>query len=212
MMHNPHIRRYLMAGLLVWLPVGVTIFVIKFIVELLDTTLDVLPKGWQPESLVGFNIPGIGILLSFAIVYLTGLLATNILGRRVVKYTEYLLDHVPFVRSVYRAVKQVSETLFSHTSSSFRRVLLIEYPRPGIWSVAFQTGDCGPEVQSRTGKTLISVFVPTTPNPTSGFLLMVPKEDAVQLDMSIDEALKMVISLGVVHPGVQYIPMTEDQH
>ncbi len=196
-----HFRRYIIAGLLVWLPIWVTLLVIRFLVELLDGTMSLLPRAYQPDSLIGFHIPGLGVLISILIVFFTGMLVTNFLGRKIIELGEALVARIPLVRTIYMATKQVLETLFSSSSESFRQVALIEYPRKGLWSIAFQTGNCAQEIASKAGHDMITVFVPTTPNPTSGFLMMVPKEDVIALDMTVDQALKLVISLGVVQPN-----------
>ncbi len=193
-------RKYLIAGLLVWLPVGVTILVIKVLVDTMDRTLLLLPPAWRPAELLGFNIPGLGVALSIVIVFATGVVFANFLGRRLVLFWEALLARIPLVRTIYTAVKQVTETLFSSSSQSFRQVLLVEYPRRGMWSLGFQTNTELGEVQEKTGEEVLAIFVPTTPNPTSGFVLMVPRKDVVALDMSVDEGLKMIVSMGVVVP------------
>ncbi len=194
------LRRYLVAGLLVWVPVGVTLLIIKFLVDLMDQSLLLLPVSWRPEVMLGFRIPGLGLVLTLLVVLATGLVATNLFGRRLLHLGERILARVPLVRSIYSAVKQVVETIFSNSGKSFRKVVLIEYPRKGIWSLGFQTGEGTREMSDRTGKKIVNVFIPTTPNPTSGFVLMVPREDAVELDMSVDDGLKMIISLGVIVP------------
>ena len=193
-------RKYLIAGLLVWLPVGATILVIKLLVDTMDQTLLLLPPAWRPAELLGFNVPGLGIALSIVVVFATGVVFANFLGRRLVAFWEALLARIPLVRTVYTAVKQVTETLFSSSSQSFRQVLLVEYPRRGMWSLGFQTNTELGEVQEKTGEEVLAIFVPTTPNPTSGFVLMVPRKDVVALDMSVDEGLKMIVSMGVVVP------------
>lgn len=199
------LRRYLVAGILVWLPIGVTVFVISFVVRLLtpllDKTLRLIPDRFQPETLLGFQIPGLGIVLTILILLLTGILVANMVGRSMVGLWESMLNRIPFVRSVYSATKKFAEVVFSDSSQSFKKVLLIEYPRKGLYSLAFQTsGEELGEVQERTGEDVICTFVPTTPNPTSGLIIVVPKKDVIELDMEVDAALKMIISLGVVVP------------
>lgn len=201
-MKQHYLRRYFIAGLLVWIPIWVTLVVISFIVETLDKTLSFLPREYQPQALLGHHIPGLGVILSVVVVILTGLVATNFFGRRLVALGEALLERIPLVRSIYKAVKQVMETIFSSSSDAFRNVLLIEYPRKGLWSIAFQTSSTTASISESTHRDLVTVFIPTTPNPTSGYLMMVPREDVIDLDMSIDAALKMVISLGVVQPSI----------
>lgn len=194
------LRRYLVAGLLVWLPVGATILVFKLLLDLMDRLLFLLPLAYRPEELLGFRIPGLGAILAFTVLLVTGILAANLLGRRLVSLYESLLARIPFVRTVYSGVKHFVEVVFSDNGSSFKKVLLIEYPRKGLYSVAFQTSEHAVEVQARTGETVIAVFLPTTPNPTSGYIIFVPRKDVVELDMAVEDALKMIISLGVVVP------------
>lgn len=194
------IRRYIMAGLLVWLPLGITILVVKMLVELMDRSLLLLPARYQPELLLGMHIPGFGVILAVLVVLTTGIIVANLFGRKVVALWEALLARIPLVSSVYSAVKQISETMFSTTGNSFRKVLLVEYPRKGLWTLAFQTGTAVGEAQCKTGREVINIYVPTTPNPTSGFFLMVPREDVVELQMSVDEGLRMIISMGSVVP------------
>ena len=194
------IRRWFIAGLLVWLPLAATVLVLQLLVNFLDRSLLLLPPSWRPEALLGFDIPGLGIILSLLLVLVTGFLAANIVGRRVVDLGESLLARIPLVRSVYSGVKRLAETVFGDSGTSFRKVLLVEYPRRDCWTLAFQTGAPVGEVQDRTARYLLTVFVPTTPNPTSGFVILVPQEDVIELDMSVEDGLRMVISLGVVTP------------
>ncbi|MBS3799795.1 MAG: DUF502 domain-containing protein [Thioalkalivibrio sp.] len=196
------LRRYLIAGLLVWLPLIATGLIIKLLVDLLDFTILLLPPGWRPEALLGFSVPGAGIVLAVVIVFLTGLVVANIVGKRLVHLGEAIVNRIPLVSSIYGAVKQVTETVLTDGGQAFRKVMLIEYPRRGLWSVGFMTGVGAGEVQRHTQREVISVFVPTTPNPTSGFILLVPREDAIELDMTVEDGLKFVMSLGVVTPLV----------
>ena len=193
-------RRYLIAGLLIWLPLGVTVMVVKLLVDVMDQTLLILPAAYHPDVLLGFRVPGLGVLLSVTVVLLTGVVVANFFGRRLVALWEKVLARIPLVRPIYSAVKQLTETVFTSGGQSFRKVLLIEYPRKGIWTLAFQTGTTMGEAQAKTGEDVISVYVPTTPNPTSGFFLMVSRREVVELDMSVDDGLKMIISMGVVVP------------
>ena len=194
------IRRYLIAGLLFWLPVWVTVLVISFFVRIMDRSVALLPAHLQPEQLFGFNIPGLGIILSIGILLLTGLVVSNFLGKKLLLLWDNIVARIPLVRSIHSAVKQVLDSVLAPGGKAFRKVLLIQYPREGLWSIAFQTGDGIEQCCTKTGKQLITAFVPTTPNPTSGFLIMVPASEAQELDISIDDALKLVISLGVVQP------------
>lgn len=195
-----HLRRYLVAGLLVWIPLGVTIFILKVLIGLMDKSLLLIPQQYRPEEWLGFSVPGLGLILTLLVLLVTGLLAANIVGRSMVSLWESLLDRIPVVRSVYSAAKNFTEIVFSDSGQSFKKVLLIEYPRKGIYSLAFQTATNLGEVQGRMGEQMVCTFVPTTPNPTSGYIIIVPKKDIIELDMEIDEALKMIISLGVVIP------------
>lgn len=195
------IRRYLIAGLLVWLPIWVTLLVIKFVIDILDGTMSLLPHAYQPEQLLGFAVPGLGVVISILVVFFTGMLVANFLGRKLVAFGEGIVARIPLVRSIHSAVKQVAVTLFSKDGQSFRKVYLVEYPRKGLWSVAFQAGTCADEITKQVGEEMITIFIPTTPNPTSGFLMLIPKKEAVELKMSVDQALKFIISLGVVQPN-----------
>ena len=194
------LRKYLITGLLIWVPLGVTILVIKLLVDMLDKTLLLLPHALRPATLLGFDIPGLGIILSTLFVFITGFLLTNLAGKKFVSWGESLLDRIPLVRSIYSALKQVTETILSPDKNSFRQVVLIEYPRKSIWIIGFQTSDSPEEFNQLSGEKLLTIFVPTTPNPTSGFIIMVPEKDTKKLDMDVEDALKMVISLGVVTP------------
>jgi len=203
------LRRYIMAGLLVWLPLGVTILVVKMLVDLMDRSLLLLPLRYRPEQLLGMHIPGLGVIVAVVVVLGTGIIVANLFGRKLVAGWESLLARIPLVNSVYSAVKQIAETMFSANGQSFRKVLLVEYPRKGLWTLAFQTGTEVGEAQRKTGREVINIYVPTTPNPTSGFFLMVPKEDVVELEMSVDEGLRMIISMGSVVPKQPAKPAPE---
>ncbi len=194
------LRRYLVAGILVWVPLGVTFLLLRLAVNLMDKTLAIIPQPYRPDELLGFHVPGLGIILTFLVLLLTGMLAANFVGRYVVGGWESLLDRIPVVRSIYSAAKNFAEIVFSDSEHSFKRVLMIEYPRRGLYSLAFQTSSSLGEVQGRTGEEVVCCFVPTTPNPTSGFVIVVPRKEVIFLDMEVDEALKMIISLGVVVP------------
>ncbi|MCC5795055.1 MAG: DUF502 domain-containing protein [Chromatiales bacterium] len=197
------LRTWLIAGLVVWLPLAITYFVLDLAVGLMDRTLVLIPPAYRPENLLGFRIPGLGILLTFAVLLVTGVLAANLVGRRLVQLGESILKRIPFVRSVYTAAKNFAEVLLGDTGQSFKKVLLIEYPRKGLYVLAFQTSSHLEEIQYRTDADVVCVFVPTTPNPTSGFIVMVPRDELIELDMSVDEALKMIVSLGIVVPSWQ---------
>lgn len=197
------LRRYLIAGLLVWLPIWTTLLIIGFLIETMDKTLSLLPRAYQPDTLLGFHIPGLGLVISIVVLILTGMLVSNFIGRRLVMLGEFFLERIPLVRTIYSAIKQVLVTVFSSGGQAFRKVLLVEYPRKGLWSIAFQTGLGAEEVNGIVKEEMITIFIPTTPNPTSGFLMMIPRSEAIELTMSVDEALKFVISLGVVQPGMR---------
>jgi len=199
-------RTYIITGLLVWVPLGITFFLVKVMVGFVDKTLLLLPLDLRPASILGFNIPGLGILLTLVVLLVTGMLAANLFGRKLVKVWESVLDRIPLVRSVYSAAKTFAEVVLLDNTQSFKEVLLIEYPRKGLYSLCFQTSTNLGEVQSRTGEEVVCVFVPTTPNPTSGVMIIVPRKDVVVLDMQIEEAVKMVVSLGVVVPEWQGQP------
>ena len=195
------LRRYLVAGLLVWLPLGATVFVIRLLVGWMDQSLLLLPERFRPENLLGFHIPGLGVVLSLLILLLTGLVAANLFGRKLVGLWEHLLSRIPLVRSVYSAVKQLVETMFADNGNSFRKVVLVEFPRRGLWTLAFLTSDEQGEVQRATGRDVISVYIPTTPNPTGGYFVLVPREDVREIDLSVDEGLKLLLSMGAVNPA-----------
>lgn len=194
------LRKYIITGLLIWVPLGITIFVIRVLVNLMDNTILLLPPAWRPDAVFGFDIPGLGIVLSAMVIFVTGFILTNIAGRRLIKFWESFLDQIPLVRSIYSAVKQVTQTILSSDNKTFNEVLLIEYPRKGIWTLCFKTSDSPQSFDDITGKDLITVFVPTTPNPTSGFILFIPRDEVKKMDMDVEDALKMVMSLGVVTP------------
>ena len=194
------LRKYIITGLLIWVPLGITIFVIKLLVNLMDQTILLLPAGWRPEALFGLNIPGLGIVISSVVVFVTGFFLTNLAGKRIIKAWENLLDRIPLVRSIYSSVKQVTSTVLSPDNDTFNEVLLIQYPRKGVWTLCFKTSDSPKSFNEATDKELITVFVPTTPNPTSGFILFVPKDEAKKMDIEVEDALKLVMSLGVVTP------------
>ena len=193
-------KRYFITGLLIWVPLAITAWVLVLIVGTMDQSMRLLPAAMHPRTLLGFDIPGAGAILTLLIIMITGLLAANFIGQRLVLWWEHLLARIPVVNSIYNSVKQVSDTLFSSSGNAFRKALLIEYPRRGAWTIAFLTGKPGADVLHHLDGDYVSVYVPTTPNPTSGFFLMLPRSDVIELDMSVDTALKYVISMGVVAP------------
>ena len=194
------LRKYIIAGLLVWLPFAATIVIVKFLIDLMDKTVLLLPPDWQPANLLGFSIPGFGVIIALSILLLTGMLAANLFGRRFVEMWESILNRIPLVRSIYSSVKQISSTIFDPSGKSFRKVVLLEYPRKGLWSIGFLTNDSMGDELCSVDDTLVSVFIPTTPNPTSGFIIMTRKDEITELNMNVEEAFKFVISMGVIIP------------
>ncbi len=194
-------KKYLITGLLVLVPLVITVWVLKSLIGMLDQSLLLLPEEWHPHTLFGRDIPGFGVILTFAIVLITGLVATNFFGMQLIALWEKLLQRVPVVKSIYSSVKQVSDTLFSDSGNAFRKAVLVQFPREGAWTIAFLTGTPGGDVAHHLQGDHVSVFVPTSPNPTSGYFLMMPKAEVIELDMSVDEALKYIISMGVVAPA-----------
>ena len=199
-MRGQLIKRYFITGLLIWVPLAITAWVLALIASVADQSLRLLPETLRPHQLIGYDIPGAGVVLTLLIIFVTGVLAANFIGQRLVGWWEQLLARIPVVYSIYLSVKQVSDTLFSSSGNAFRKALLIQYPRRGSWTIAFLTGRPGGDVVNHLPGDLVSVYVPTTPNPTSGFFLMLPRSDVIELDMDVDEALKYIISMGVVAP------------
>lgn len=199
-MRGQLIKRYFITGLLIWVPLAITAWVLSLIADAADQSLRLLPASVHPHQLLGFDIPGAGVLLTLLIILTTGLLAANFIGQRLVGWWEELLARIPVVNSIYNSVKQVSDTLFSSSGNAFRKALLIQYPRQGSWTIAFLTGIPGGDVVNHLQGDYVSVYVPTTPNPTSGFFLMLPRSEVVELNMDVDVALKYIISMGVVAP------------
>lgn len=193
-------KKYFITGLLVWIPLVITVWVLQAFINTLDSTLLLLPERLQPSHLFGFSIWGVGAVISLSVVLLTGVVASNFLGQRLVSMWEAALNRIPVVKSIYSSVKQVSDTLLGPGGQAFRKALLVQYPREGSWTIAFMTGQPGGEIAQRLDSDFVSVYVPTTPNPTSGFFLMMRRSDVVELDMSVDAALKYIISMGVVGP------------
>ena len=196
----PTLRKYLIAGLLVWLPLAATVVIVKLVINLLDTTMLLLPPEYRPEQVLGFSVPGLGVVLSIGVLLLTGMLAANLLGRRLVLIWEGILGRIPLVRTIYNAVKQISTTLLDSQGKSFRKVVLVEYPKAGIWSIGFLTRQ-DVDIQAGVSREKMSaVFIPTTPNPTSGFIVMLPESRVHELEMSVEEGVKFIISMGVIVP------------
>ena len=201
-------KKYLLTGLLVWVPLGITIWVLKVTITTMDQTLLLLPEPWRPDNLMPVHIPGLGVILTAVIVVGTGLLTHNVLGRRLLRYWDGLLNRIPFVNSIYKSVKQVSDTLLSSEGNSFRKVLLVRYPHPEAWSLAFQTSEAEGEVGSHMEGEYVGVFIPTTPSPVNGFYFYVRKDETIELKISVDVALKSIISMGVVAPVGYDLPDT----
>jgi uncharacterized membrane protein len=195
------LRKWFVAGLLVVVPVAITLGVLQWIIGLLDQTLLILPLAWQPDRLIGFHIPGFGVLLTLAILLAIGAVVSNFVGKTLVSWGDKLVSRIPVVRSIYSSVKQVSDTLFSESGNAFRTAVLVQWPRPDVWTIGFVTGSPGGDVTNYLVGDYVSVYVPTTPNPTGGYFVMLRKSDCVELKMTVDEALKYVISMGVVAPG-----------
>ena len=193
-------RKWLLAGLLVIVPVATTVWVLEWIISTLDKTLLILPADWQPDKLIGFHIPGFGVLLALAILLVLGATASNFFGNKMLRWWDALLNRIPIVRSIYSGVKQVSDTLFSESGNAFRKAVLVQWPREGVWTIAFVTGSPGGDAANYLHGDYLSVYVPTTPNPTGGYFVMLKTSDCIELKMSVDEALKYIVSMGVVVP------------
>lgn len=193
-------RKYFITGLLILVPLAITLWVLNLVISTMDQSLLLLPERWQPKNVFGFHVPGLGTILTLLVIFFTGLLTRNFIGKQVVAVWERILNRIPIVSSIYSSVKQVSDTLFSSSGNAFRKAMLIQYPREGSWTIAFLTGVPGGDVRNHLVGDYISVYVPTTPNPTSGFFLMMPRAETMELDMTVDEALKYIVSMGVVSP------------
>ncbi|NBW79136.1 MAG: DUF502 domain-containing protein [Betaproteobacteria bacterium] len=194
------LRKWLFSGLLVLVPLIITLWVIDWVVSTLDKSLAILPKAWQPDQYLGLHIPGLGVVFALVVVLTIGALASNFIGRQLVTWWHALLHRIPVVRSIYSGVKQVSDTLFSEKGNAFRKAVLVQFPREGMWTIGFLTGKPGGELLQHLGSEHISLYVPTTPNPTGGYFVMVKATDCIELEMSVDEALTYVVSMGVIVP------------
>ncbi len=199
-------KKYFITGLLIWVPLGITLWVLALIVRSMDQTLTLLPHAIQPERLMGFYLPGLGMVLTLLVIFFTGLVTTNIIGQKLVRFWESLLARIPIVKSLYYAIKQVSDTLFSHNGEAFRKVLLVRYPHPQAWAIAFQTGSPARDVADMLPDEYVGVFIPTAPSPVNGFFFFVRKQDVMEINMSIDDALKYIVSMGVVAPPMKTAP------
>ena len=194
-------KKYLITGLLIWIPLVITIWVLNLIVETLDRTLLLLPPQFRTEAWLGMHVPGMGVVMTLVIVFITGVLGANIIGERLVRLWNAILHRIPFVSSIYSSVKQVSDTLFSSSGEAFRKAVLVQWPHEGMWTIAFLTGTAGGDVANHLREDYLSVYVPTTPNPTGGYFVLVARKDVIELDMTVDQALKYIISMGVVAPA-----------
>ena len=194
-------KKYIITGLLIWIPLVITLWVLKLIVDALDPVLLLLPPEFRTENWLGLHVPGMGAVMVLVIVFLTGLFATNLIGARLVHFWHEVLHRIPVVNSIYSSVKQISDTLFSSSGQAFRKALLVQWPHPGMWTIAFLTGRPGGDLANHLQGDYVSVYVPTTPNPTGGYFVVVARKDVIELDMSVDEALKYIISMGVVPPS-----------
>ncbi len=204
-------KKYFITGLVVLVPLVITTWVLSTLIQTLDQSLLLLPEAWLPKNALGFDIPGIGALLTLVVVFVTGLIATNIFGQQIILLWEAMLSRVPVVKSIYSSVKQVSDTLFSDSGNAFRQALLVQFPSKGIWTIAFLTGEPGGDVKNYLKEDFVSVYVPTTPNPTGGYFLMMKKTEVVELDMSVDQALKYIISMGSVVPVSKLNDLKKDK-
>lgn len=193
-------KKYFITGLLIWIPLVITIWVLKLVVDVLDQSLLLLPVSWQTENWLGVHIPGLGAILTIVIVFLTGLFATNFFGAQLIELWHEILHRIPVVNSIYSSVKQISDTLFSSSGQAFRKALLVQWPQEGMWTIAFLTGTPGGGVATHLPPDCVAVYVPTTPNPTGGYFVIIARKNVVELDMSVDQALKYIISMGVVPP------------
>jgi uncharacterized membrane protein len=197
------VKRYFITGLLIWVPLGITVWVLNLLIGTMDQSLLLLPEAYRPLHWLGFNIPGLGTILTLLVIFVTGLFTANIIGQRLIVFWEALLGRIPVVKSIYYSVKQVSDTLFSGSGEAFRKVLLVRYPHPQAWSLAFQTAIPGRAVAEHLGSDYLAVFIPTTPSPVNGFYFFVKKSETIELDMSVDQALKYIVSMGVVAPSAE---------
>jgi uncharacterized membrane protein len=195
------IKRYLITGLLIWVPLVITLWVLELLVSTMDQTLLLLPTEFRTENWLGFHVPGMGVVTTLVIVFLTGVFATNLLGARLVHLGHEVLNRIPVVNWIYSSVKQISDTLFSSSGQAFRKAVLVQWPSTGMWTIAFLTGTPGGDVANHLKGDYVSIYVPTTPNPTGGYFVMVPREAVIELDMTVNEALKYIISMGVVVPN-----------
>lgn len=194
------LKNTFLTGIAVIIPIGLTVYILFGVINLMDKILKIIPRRFQPDELFNFHIPGLGVIFTLILIFIVGLVTKSYLGKKLVKLGEWFVDKIPLVRGLYQAIKQLVDTVFSDKSQSFKKVVIIEYPRKGIYAVAFVTGEAKGEVQLKTSQKCINVFVPTTPNPTSGFYIMVPEDEIINMDMTVEEAFKLIISGGIVAP------------
>jgi uncharacterized membrane protein len=197
------LKNIFLTGLAVIVPVGLTLYILVFLIGMMDGLLTLIPKKYHPTALFGFHIPGLGILVTILLVFICGLMTKSIFGNRIVRYGEALLDRIPFVRSIHMAIKKIVDSMVLYRSRSFKKVVLVEFPRKGAYTLAFMTGMPGDEIHLKTGQRCVSVYVPTTPNPTSGYFIIFPEAEVIHLDMSVEEAFTLIISCGIVNPPTQ---------
>lgn len=194
-------KKYLITGLLIWLPLAVTLWIIDFVITAMDRTLLLLPASWRPEAALGVHLPGLGLVASVLIIFITGVLTANFLGQRLLRWWEALVGRIPIVNSIYSSVKQVSDTMLSQKGNAFRKVVLVEFPQRGQWTMGFVVGSPGDRLAPYLGEDKVTVYVPTAPNPTSGYVIMANPRELRDVDVSVDEAFKFHVSLGVVTPS-----------
>jgi len=206
------IKNIFLTGIAVIIPIGLTVYILFFLINMMDNLLKVIPARFQPDELLHFHIPGLGVIITLILIFIIGLVTKSYLGNKFVKLGEWFVNKIPFVRSIYQAIKQLVDTIFSDKSQSFKKVVIVEYPRKGMYVIAFVTGEAKGEIQIKTSKKCINLFVPTTPNPTSGFYIMVPEDDVISMDMTVEEAFKLVISGGIVSPPLQKHPGNNQQN
>ncbi len=205
------LKNTFLTGLAVIIPIGLTVYILFFLINLMDNLVKIIPAKLQPDNLFNIHIPGLGIIFTLILIFVVGLVTKSYLGNKLVKLGEWIVDKIPFVRGLYHAIKQLVDTIFSDKSQSFKKVVIIEYPRKGIYAVAFVTGEAKGEVQLRTSQKCINVFVPTTPNPTSGFYIMVPENEIINMDMTVEEAFKLIISGGIVAPKEHFVKNKQEK-
>lgn len=194
------LKKIFLTGLVVMIPIGLTLYILTFIISVMDGLLTIMPRQYHPDTLIGFHIPGFGIIVTIMLIFICGLMTKSIVGNRIVRYSEGLLDKIPIVRSIHIAIKKIVDSMVLYRSRSLKKVVLVEFPRKGAYTVAFVTGEPAHEIHSKTGQRCVSVYVPTTPNPTSGYFIIFPEDEVIQLDMSVEEAFTLIISGGIVNP------------